>query len=246
MEPLTAKTELIRQLQKEILSLQGFKGASNSQRLHTGLGMIEQSFAGHVFPTGAVHEFISHGAEAAAATRGFMAALLSSLMQGGGACLWISTNRTVFPAALRSFGIAPERVIFIDLQREKDVLWSLEEALKCEPLSAVVGELKELSFTQSRRLQLAVEQSHVTGFIHRCQPKAENVVACISRWKISPLASCPEEDMPGVGAPRWQVQLLKSRNGVPGSWQLEWSGGRFRHIPIPARAVPAAPLQQIA
>lgn len=246
MESLTAKSELIRQLQKEILSLQGFKGTSNSQRLHTGLGIIEQSFAGHVFPMGAVHEFLSNRAEEAAATMGFMAALLSCLMKGGGACLWISTKRTLFPPALKAFGIEPERVIFIDLNREKDILWSIEEALKCDLLAAVVGELKELSFTQSRRLQLAVEQSHVTGFIHRYQPKAENVVACVTRWKISPLTSRSEEGMPGVGVPRWQVQLVKSRNGLPGSWQLEWSGNTFRHIPIPVHtmSISASPAQQ--
>ena len=38
------------------------------------------------------------------------------------------------------------------------MLWVIEEALKCEGLAAVIGEIKELSFTQSRRLQLAVEK----------------------------------------------------------------------------------------
>jgi protein ImuA len=38
--------------------------------------------------------------------------------------------------------------------------------------------------------------------------------------------------MPGVGFPRWNVQLLKVRNGKPGAWQLEWEGGQFHHIPV--------------
>jgi protein ImuA len=37
--------------------------------------------------------------------------------------------------------------------------------------------------------------------------------------------------MPGVGFPRWNVELLKVRNGKPGSWQIEFAAGRFRHIP---------------
>jgi protein ImuA len=39
------------------------------------------------------------------------------------------------------------------------------------------------------------------------------------------------DGMPGVGFPRWNVQLLKVRNGKPGAWQIEWSADGFRHIP---------------
>lgn len=242
MDRTAAKNDLLQQLQKEILSLQGLKAVSGQSRLHTGLGPLETAFPNHTFPTGAVHEFISLQPEAAAATSGFMAGLLGLLMQKG-ACLWISNHRTLFPPALKTFGIEPDRIIFLDLVKEKDVLWAIEEALKCEPLAAVVGELRDLSFTASRRLQLAVEQSRVTGFIHRHQPKSGQTVACISRWKITPLASVPEAGLPGVGFPRWQVQLLKIRNGKPGSWQVEWSADRFRHIPG-QQAVTATTQQQ--
>jgi len=34
----------------------------------------------------------------------------------------------------------------------------MEEALKCAGLAAVIGEVREMDFKQSRRLQLAVEQ----------------------------------------------------------------------------------------
>jgi len=230
MTLLTEKTDVIQQLQKDVLSLQGYRRASGNQRLNTGLGPLEVAFPDKVFPVGAVHELISTTAEDAAATNGFIAALLGSLMRQKGACLWIGSKRTIFPPGLKVFDIDPERVIFVDLTRQKDVLWAIEEALKCESLSAVIGELSELTFTESRRLQLAVEQSRVTGFIHRYNPRNKNTVACITRWEIKPLASIMEEGMPGVGFPRWHVQLLKVRNGKPGSWQLEWSAGSFRHI----------------
>ena len=188
------------------------------------------AFPDKVFPVGVVHELLSATAEDAAATNGFIAGITGSLMGKKGACLWVSTKRTIFPPALKVFGIDPERIIFVDVTRQKDVLWAIEEALKCASLSAVIGELSELTFTESRRLQLAVEQSRVTGFIHRYNPRSKNTVACVTRWEIKPLASIMEEGMPGVGFPRWHVQLLKVRNGKPGSWQLEWSAGGFRHI----------------
>ena len=222
-----AKQDIIQQLQKDVLSMQRLKKISG-QSLNTGLWEVEKAFPDQTFPLGAVHEFISHTKETAAATNGFMAGLISQLVKKG-TTVWVSNKRTIFPPALHVFGIEPERVIFIDLWRQKDVLWAIEEALKCEAVSAVVGELSELSFTESRRLQLAVEQSRVTGFIHRYNPKSENITACISRWKIKPLASEANE-IPGMGFPRWDVQLLKVRNGKPGTWQIEWSGGQFRHI----------------
>jgi protein ImuA len=35
--------------------------------------------------------------------------------------------------------------------------------------------------------------------------------------------------MPGVGFPKWNIELLKVRNGKPGSWELEWRNGSFKH-----------------
>jgi protein ImuA len=238
----TTKQYILAQLQKEILPLQGYKSpAGNTVEL--GLGPIAAAFPNGRFPTGAVHEFLSADVEQAAATGGFVAGVLGGLMRGKGVCIWIGCGRTVFPPALRLFGVEPDRVIFIDLKREKDGHWAMEEALKCEGLAAVVGELREIDFTASRRLQLAVEQSRVTGLLLRPEPKKQNTTACVARWKIKPLPSALEEEMPGVGFPRWKVELLKIRNGRPGSWDMEWSGGGFKEVsPIDAVA-PALPLE---
>ncbi|MCF0062860.1 Error-prone repair protein ImuA [Dyadobacter sp. LJ419] len=230
MNQPASKSDVAKQLQKEILSLQGFKTASDGPQRSFDFGELEAAFPNQVFPTGAVHEFLSTAREDAAATTGFMMGLLGKLLEKGGACLWISMNRTLFPPAMKFFGIEPDKVIFIDLDKEQDVLWAVEESLKCDALTAVVGELNEITLTQSRRLQLAVEHSRVTGFLHRCNPRSLNTLACVSRWKVKPIPSQLEEDMPGVGFPRWHVQLLKVRNGEPGEWKLEWSGGRFNYL----------------
>jgi len=226
---------ILEKLQSEILSLQGFRLPTSRQRIDFGLGPIEAAFPGRSFPTG-LHEFISASRQDAAATAGFMACLLSSLMQSGtGICLWISTKRTIFPPALAIFDISPDRIIFIDLTRQKDALWAMEEALKCEALACVVAEINEISFTASRRLQLVVEKSRVPGFVHRHNLRSVNTLACVCRWKITPVSSELEQGMPGVGHARWQVALQKVRNGEPGSWQVGWAAGRFEHAADPAR-----------
>jgi len=200
---------------------------------------METAFPDQVFPTGAVHEFISQDSGQAAATEGFMSALAGKLMGTNGVCLWVGSFRTVFPPALSAFGICPERILFVDPAREKDVLWIVEQGLKSSALSLVVGETRNLSFTESQRLMLAVEDSNVTGFIHRFKPRTENTVACTTRWHIAPVASVPEPGMPGFGFPSWNVRLDKVRNGKPGSWLLEWDEHRFREIEKAAVVKPA-------
>lgn len=228
MEPVN-KADAFAALQMDILRLQGFK-SSNGTAVDVGLGPIIQAFPRATFPVGAVHEFLASQSEDAAATSGFMAGLLSSLMGPFGTALWISASRTLFPPALKTFGIQPDRFVFVDLQKEKDVLWAMDEALKCGALTAVVGEMQDISFKASRRLQLAVEQSQVTGFVLRTTSRKPNTTACVSRWKITPQPSDVIDELPGVGFPQWKVELLRIRNGKPGLWHVQWADGRFQPV----------------
>lgn len=225
------KQSIINQLKQDVLLWQGFKPPAAGQKEEIGLGPLEAAFPNAVFPKGALHEFLTEHPEHAAASIGFISGLLQVLMHEGGACLWIGVSRTVFPPALQAFGVEPDRIIFVDLKQEKDVLWAMEEGLKCDGLSAVIAEVRDISLTASRRLQLAVEKSKVTGFILRNDPRKLSTTACVARWKITPLASALEPGMPGVGFPRWNVELLKVRNGNPGSWKIEWAENRF--VPVP-------------
>ncbi|RZL16061.1 MAG: Error-prone repair protein ImuA [Pedobacter sp.] len=221
------KAHIIAQLQKDLLPLQGIKKAAGSP-LDIGWGAVDEAFPNKTFPIGAMHEFLTARPEDKAATAGFISGIMSALMKKSGAALWISRSRTLFPPALKYYGIEPHHIIFVDLQRERDVLWAMEEALKCNGISAVIGEISELSFNSSRRLQLAVETSCVTGFILRHEPRHINTTACVSRWRITSLPGIGEDGLPGVGFPNWKVELLKIRNGKPGTWNIGWTAGRFR------------------
>ncbi|WP_118972888.1 ImuA family protein [Taibaiella koreensis] len=227
MNQCATNREQIQALQQEILSMQGFHATAETAQIDTGLGPIQQAFPNHTFPTGAIHEFLSLGPGQAAATAGFIAGLLGALMQKG-PCLWISPCPIIFPVALKTFGLTPDQVIFTTVSRTKDMLWTVEEALKCEALAAVVGEVRDLGFTPSRRLQLAVEQSRVTGFIHRPGCVQPGSTACVSRWQVRPLPGLSEDGLPGVGFPQWQVTLSKVRNGKPGAWQVGWTDTGFK------------------
>jgi len=224
----SAKADILKNLQEDILRLQGLRVADNIL-LNEILGPIADAFPNRSFPTGSIHEFLSPGPEDLAATSGFLCGLLSSLIGNDGAVLWISSSRKLFPPALKNFAIDPEKFIFIDAREEKEVLWALDESLKCGALAGVVGELNDLNFTASRRLQLAVEKSNATGFVLNSNQRL-NTTACVSRWKITSLPSEKFEGLPGIGFPKWKVELQRIRNGRPGVWDIQWTKKGFRQV----------------
>jgi protein ImuA len=224
------KEETISKLRQEILLWEGFRPPQPGAMGSFGLGPVEAAFPNHIFPTGAIHEFLSSCPEESSACGGLISGLVSTLLRQGGVCLWVSFTRRVYPPALKMFGVEPDRVIFVDVSRQKDVLWVTEEALKCEGIVAVICETRDFSFMESRRLQLAVEQSHVTGFVLRKNVQKENTTACAARWKVKPARSKLRPGMPGVGYPRWAVELVKVKNGQPGNWTLEWRNRSFQPV----------------
>lgn len=240
-----AKKEVIRELKEKLLAMQGFKRRVMDHDTDFGLKAMASAFPCGILPMGAVHEFISPTAACSTATNGFISGLLSYLMADHRSCVWISTQRSLFPVGLTYFGIEPHRIIFIDVKKDKDALWVMEQALKCNALAAVVMELNgEVSFAQSRRLQLAVEESQVTGFLHRKKPRRENTLACVSRWMIKPTTSRIDDGLPGVGLPIWEVRLDKIRNGKPGTWYFSWQNGTFISIQPNMKIITAATQQE--
>ena len=228
---METKQDIINRLRKEILAKQGFKPELASTSHIKGLSEIEAAFPNGVFPTGMIHEMLFQKGEEAAACSGFLGALLSSLIVPESIILWISVGRNLFPPSIKTFGIEPHQIVFVDAAQEKQVLWALEEGLKCQGITAVVAELRELSFSQSKRLQLAIEESHVTGFVLRTDATKLSTTTCVSRWQVSSIPSAIEDGLCGVGFPKWNVELLRVRNGQTGKWEVKWHGNQFQIIP---------------
>lgn len=239
---MNQQANILAELQKEILLMQGFRPVPGSAVNNGGLSLIKQAFPNQAFPLSVIHEFITNTPEDSSASYGFISAVVSSLVNTNGITAWI-TSKPVFPHAFKNYGLDPEKVLFIQPPKQKDILFVLEEVLKCDGLTAMIADVKEVSFTESRRYQLAAENSGVTGFLVRQQPRT--LATCSgTRWRIKHLPIDKTEKMPGVGFPQWSVELLKVKNGKPGSWQMQWRAGEFEliersviNIEIPLRKV---------
>lgn len=226
--------------------MQGQKPATDLSVGKVKLGPMLDAFPLGMFPTGAVHECITTSPATTAATTGFIAGILSGLMQGSGPCIWISPDRNLFPPGFSSFGLEPDRMLFVQAKKEKDICWAMETCLQIDGLSAVISELPGLDFTISRRLQLAVEKSGVTGFVLRTNRNL-HPTACVCRWQINAANSYHFQTLPGVTLPCWNVELLKVRGGSTGSWQLAWLDDGFQEVPAHNSVVPVqTPLRKIS
>jgi protein ImuA len=224
---LSAKTNIIAQLRKDLLAMGGLKPPTQNRPPVAGMEIFEQHFPNAQFPLGAIHEFSCTRPEDTTVSSAFISGLMSSFLPKKGSIIWITGGHAIYPHSLLDFNICPDNVLFIHPTKEKDAWWCMEEALRCSSVTAVVSEMQQLNFTNARRFQLAVEKTRVTGFILNTKPLHTNATTCVSRWKISSLPSLQDGNLPGVGQPRWLVNLQKIRNGKPGSWEIAWTKGKF-------------------
>lgn len=216
-----------------------------------GVAEIDRALPGGGIALGALHEVLGFGAaeEEAAEGAGFLAGILARL-EPGRLVLWCARRGDLHAPGLMRHGLAPERLILARPQSETDVLWAMEEGLKCGALAAVVGEVNSLPLAASRRLQLAAETGGIAAFALRRPMRSLPVggealpTAAVTRWRVAP---CPSRltDEPGIGRPLWLVELLRCRGGVPARWIVEAcdEAGHVHLAPALADRPAAAPLR---
>jgi protein ImuA len=212
-------------------------GSQKTKPLPFGLRAVDEHLPGGGLARGALHEMIEAGlaSEFAGSTTHFTAGIVARLK---GPVLWCLTRRDLFAPGLLRAGLHPDRVIYAEAEREREILPLIEEGLREKGLAAVVGEVTRMSLIASRRLQLAAEATGVTALvIRRWWTLAEKDLvhlptAAVTRWRIAP---APSEFMPapGLGRERWHVELLRCRGAEPHTWILEACDAKGR-LALPA------------
>jgi protein ImuA len=183
---------------------------------------------------GHLHEAIEAGAAGQyAGLATLFVAGIAARMQGP--VLWCLRGRDLFAPALARVGLHPDRVIFCETWKDRDVLPAMEEGLKCGGLAAVVGEVSKLSLNASRRLQLCAGESGVTALIIRRWSNATETEpnATATRWRIAPHPSPPVSGFDGLARQWWQLDLLRVRGGEPFSCVVE-ACDATGHLALPA------------
>ncbi|MBY3379467.1 ImuA family protein [Rhizobium laguerreae] len=214
--PSAARELAIAELRDRISALEGGV-AKRRACLPFGVPDIDAALPGGGLSFGAVHEFAGGGS---GTVDGSAAALFAAgiAARTRGPVVWCLTRPDLFFPALAQAGLHPSRVVFVEGDKEEDVLASMEEALSYGGLGAVVGELVRLPMVASRRLQLAAEKTGTMGIVvrrWRRQTEANDFgqpTASTTRWRVSVLPS-EELPVPGVGRERWFLELMRVKAG---------------------------------
>jgi protein ImuA len=246
-----SRSDRLAVLRAEVQAIESAGAAGVRTCLPFGVDAIDARLAGGGLATAALHEITGARAEPgddAAATL-FIAGIAARLE---GPVLWALSRRDLFAPGLALAGLGPSRILYAECGRDEDVLAVMEEGLRHGGLGAVVGEIGRVEMASTRRLQLAAEEGGTTALIlKRWRRTGEDPLlvpsSAVTRWRI---ACVPSEALPvpGIGRPRWRLDLARQRGGEP--FQLIMEGpdheGRLALPAEPQHRPPAADRGQLA
>jgi len=220
-------------------------GKTRSARVHveTGIPLMDQALGGGL-SRGTVHEILPRTVQDLGAAAGFAFGLATRAQEKSAHVLYIQhdfssaeTGRPYLPG-LKLSGFDSSALIYLHVPRAEDVLWAMNEALKCRGFSAVIAEFpahtRVLDLTCTRRLALAAQEGLGFGLILR-HATAIEPNAATTRWLVS---ASPSRSNPfgGLGVPHMHLDLVKNRFGSSGQWNVEWHAHerKFETVTAPA------------
>ena len=117
-------------------------GRAEGDVLPFGLSSIDAALPQGGLALGHLHEVIEGGAasEYAGLATLFAAGIVARL---SGPVLWCLRGRDLFAPALARVGLHPDRVIYCETWKDRDVLPAMEEGLRCAGLAGVIGEVTQ-------------------------------------------------------------------------------------------------------
>jgi len=124
----------------------------------------------------------------------------------------------LYGPGLNSLGLAPSRLLIVETTKPQETLWAMEEGLKSQALSAVVGCLDEVGLTPARRLSLAAK-AYATPCLFVTHAGTPAAGATARRWRVGMRPGCPspfDQYAPGDGSSVVVVEKLRSPSRVPG------------------------------
>jgi protein ImuA len=191
-----------------------------------GIAPIDQALGGGL-ARAALHEMAAATESAITAATHFALGLAAHGKEPR-AVLWIAEdmglleNGAPYGPGLDSLGLSPERLVRVAAAKSRDVLWAMEEGLRCRSVGVVIGEVRgvdRLDLVASRRLSLAAGQRDVCALLLRTAPGTD-ASAAATRWIVA--AAPSRANAAGPGPPRFSLHLTRNRRGPLGSWNLEW------------------------
>jgi len=206
---------------------------AGEERLIGLAGPIDRALGGGL-ACGALHELAPTAPISLGATNGFAVAVAARASGQRRQVLWVTTDYAAgegggpYGPGLDLFGMASARLLMLRVSKPVDVLWAMEEGLRCRALACVIAEMTGegavADLTATRRLALAARegvsaQNSGLGLLIR-HKITDMPSAAATRWEIAPALSQPDA-YGGIGRARFDLSLCKNRRGPSGRWTVE-------------------------
>ena len=117
-----------------------------------------------------------------------------------GSVLWLQERMAQLEAGrpfghgCERFGCDAGRLVLACSRNARDLLWAMEEGLRCASLAVIIGEVwgdpRALDFTATKRLAMRAERQGVPIFLLRFNA-VPNLSAARQRWRVRSLPSAP-------------------------------------------------------
>ncbi len=211
--------DALRQSLQRLQKPAGLDGEAPS--LPLGVPAIDAALGGGLM-RGALHEIAAAGEAHVAAAAGFALGLVPSDAR----LVWIAEDMALaesgvpYGPGLDAFGLRPEKLLTVATAHSRDLLWAMEEALRCRAVATVIGELRHggIDSVAVRRLSLAASARGALALLLRASPPHDASTAA-TRWVVS---AAPHDS--------FTVRLTRNRRGPLGAWTLQWSTDDERFV----------------
>jgi protein ImuA len=224
---------MIAQLRQKLQTLERPAGIDSDPGCQPlGTEAVDAALGGGL-ARGALHEISAAGEVHLTAATGFALAVSSGAARKS--TVWIAEDMALtesgapYGPGLETFSLSPERLLTVAAARTRDLLWAMEEALRCRAVAAVIGELRhgEIDMVAVRRLSLAAAGSGALALLLRASPPNDASTAA-TRWIVSAASN-----------DSFAVELMRNRRGPRGAWTLQWSDDDERFV-LATHAQPVA------
>lgn len=227
---------MIKQLRQRLQALQKASGIEGRPgALPFGIPTIDTMLGGGL-ARGALHEIAATGEAHLPAAAGFALAVAKRAAPSP-RLFWVSEDMAFAEsgvphgAGLDAFGLAPEQLVMVSTTHRRDLLWAMEEALRCGATTAVIGEMRAgaIDGVAIRRLSLAAAESGTLALLLRTEPPGDASTAA-TRWVVGAASNTnviPGREPPGPAKGR-PDDKLRERTRNPETDSEFVSGFRVR------------------
>ncbi|QDU61888.1 Protein RecA [Planctomycetes bacterium Pan216] len=219
--------------------------------ISSGIGPLDRVLPGEGYRRGTLVEWIAPQGGSGATSLAWQVA--PSVLREGASLVVIDPEEEFYPPGLATLGIDPSRLLVVrfptkrrdapprqgrrqrsrrsrDDPRESEVVWALEQTLRCPAVGMTLASLESLESRSFRRLQLAAEQGGGVGVLLRGPTATKAPSWAEVRLRVEPKPSQGK-------VRRWRVELLKCRGAAGMTWEWE----RDRETGVVSLATQLAP-----